>query len=279
MAFPMKGASLAALLSCWSTHSLGFTSRRSLPPQGGLSEPCDCLSWKGVYSRGGAKCGQGHEFLHWLQVEKYPVWAARLIQTQETCFDFFHRIEDNYCVNMVRTNEPDEAYSGQWCWVSKDCPVGEEPPVGKEWGRTDVKMKNCTPGQDPMLRDFSPQELKEWAEENELNFAFAAKMAWLTEREVRWQQAESFYMSEESDHKKMALNKPGLSKFQLSAATGRKLRWIKKTNTPHVIDAQSDNSTMAVVKGSEVYVIKPEKEVRDQPNTKNSWNCGANCQF
>jgi len=151
----------------------------------------------------------------------YPLYVgdSDSFQWRMICEKFFHRMDNNYCVNTQLSEYGTKGFAGeQWCVVSKDCqelnggkPIANKKtfyygPVDRKrdpvgflgllqhfgWYRRfwnwlipkreilrDVSWKLCTKGKDSFLRDLEPMQLLERAESMGSVVGFVTKMAWL----------------------------------------------------------------------------------------------------
>jgi len=224
--------------------------------------PCECLNWAVVYKKKGAICGQGHELSFQITTGTTP-WLAKIMHGEDVCHNFFHRINDNSCMNVVMANDPDKWYSGQWCYVSKECPQAQ--PTN---GSSLVAAKLCTPGVDPMLRDRSPEELHRWANGNNLDMGLVVRMAYPVESEAKWPLVKA-YFGQESDVASKAVNASVLAKLKALQESGR----------PIVLDSHNRHLPYAVVTGSKAFLLEKDavNMVSGQPFTFTSWKCVKGC--
>jgi len=146
------------------------------------TDPCACLEWQEVYSTFLAHCGDGYEYFPAIQ-KGVPKEAAPKYLEQSFCKDFFQKLDDNECVNMVHDNTQNMWYSGKtWCWVPKGCPMVSEEAYDY---RVHAKVKFCSPG-DLALGHFLPSELEAYSQDHDLDIGLLSKFAYPVEHSFRW---------------------------------------------------------------------------------------------
>jgi hypothetical protein len=132
--------------------------------------PCECLKWKDVYSNNsafGGNCGYtGRE----LSFADYP-WLTKMGEGSKYCTNFFHVIEDNFCVNW---NFDSQKHIGlQWCYVSSQCTtLGNGTRVN-----ANLAYKSCT-SEDQKLAAKKPPELAQIAKKDNVALGLLAKWAY-----------------------------------------------------------------------------------------------------
>lgn len=189
-------------------------------------DPCECLNWKDLYAPvvkfpdtppdqwPRLVCGEAREFFTDGMPDISQVYYAPAFMGfsyHEFCASFFHRMDNNYCVNTQMseygTIGPD---AGQWCVVSNECTnlnggrrisdkqsfyhgpsmlnfmksmdawrnfwdsIYPKKPIPR-----DVSYKWCTKGKDKMLRDMDPMDLVELAKSQDSVIGYVTKMAYL----------------------------------------------------------------------------------------------------
>lgn len=261
MAIKLTGAFLALISSPANALTTHTAVHRDVEDDR-ASPACECLGWKAVYERNGAWCGQGHEFSTFVANEGLEIWLAKLAESQETCLDFFLRIEDPVCVNILRMNLPGEWYGGQWCYVDEACETAD--PAN---GTAQVKVKTCKPGRDRMLRDMTPDELQDFAEENDLDYGFTAKMAYPVETEATWQKSKQYFNLVR-----------GKSRAQMNHTIANRVQRFQGLKEPIVLSNEDDESDIALMHGSKVIEIKQASDFNKyQPYTKTTAECVHGC--
>jgi len=225
-------------------------------------DPCECLNWEQVYKRNGAKCGDGHELSFVLRTGMVD-WLARLMYNVEFCYNFFMRIDDNPCVNMVMDNQPGEWYNNQWCYVSKECPTSTHLNTSSL-----LNAKICEPGRDKMLRDQTPFELREMAKEHDLSIGLLMKMAYPVEGEARWPSVEALFR-----------NDSAVALASVNASALARLRYLQSTGAGYVLDSDKGRAPFGVIKGGKTYLIEKDEVNRQEthPWTHTNFKCLSNC--
>lgn len=192
-------------------------------------DPCECLKWKDLYKPvpwpnntdtwPRLVCG---EALEWMGMSGEPDGTSDLalafyaptwmgFQYHEFCDSFYHRMDNNYCVNtgMFEYGETGRRAS-QWCVVSSECtelnggqrisdkttfyhgPALLSSMIQYPWWRNfwdsvvpkkrvprDVSWKLCTKEKDNMLRYKDPLEVMELAKSMDSVIGYVTKMAYM----------------------------------------------------------------------------------------------------
>mmetsp|Transcript_40993 Transcript_40993/g.124208 ORF Transcript_40993/g.124208 Transcript_40993/m.124208 type:complete len:175 (-) Transcript_40993:7-531(-) len=172
-------------------------------------------------------------------------------------------MDDSICINFLFGNEPEAWYSGQWCYVSDGC--AEASPANRT---ASVRIKTCQPGRDAMLREKTPVELHEWARKHGLEFGLTVKTAYPVEQQLTWPAASAAFGQD-----------PGAAARPLDAAQAAKLRAIRNSGRPVVLDSEDEHPPYAVVWGSAAYLLEPAREQPQpgRPFTYTSWSCVHGC--
>lgn len=192
-------------------------------PGRALSEdPCECLNWKQVYDSKRAVCGEALELYEKIKpamnltlMQATFIWKhLGVFDYYEYCKSFFHRMDNNYCVNVAMVEYGTEDFHGQqWCYVSDECQAlngGQRvsqkesyfflghviawlpnaisyPVMGfaekylhtPEPVRRDLSWKICSKGSDKRLRDMPPLEVLELAKSMDSIIGMVSKIAYL----------------------------------------------------------------------------------------------------
>eukprot|EP00408_Alexandrium_pacificum_P011218 CAMPEP_0171232696 /NCGR_PEP_ID=MMETSP0790-20130122/40539_1 /TAXON_ID=2925 /ORGANISM="Alexandrium catenella, Strain OF101" /LENGTH=216 /DNA_ID=CAMNT_0011698935 /DNA_START=75 /DNA_END=722 /DNA_ORIENTATION=+ len=152
-------------------------------------DPCACRNWKKAYAEGAVRCGQTNEYFHNTHVHSLTpsqLEEANQFFGLQFCTAFFEAMNDNACVNMDMEKAP--GVSGQWCYVDAAC----ADLTGGAKVNDKVSWKNCTEGEDKMLKDLSPPELVKFAEANGLELGLTNKMAYPV-APYRWRYISAFW--------------------------------------------------------------------------------------
>jgi len=266
-----------------------------LPAAGALrarrdGDDCECLSWAGVFTRHGALCGDGHEFSF---VYKFgtPSWLAHTLFYHEICREFYHKLDDNSCMNKLLDNE---WYNDQWCYVAKECP--DAVPTN---GSTIIGMKTCKPGVDSFMRDKTPEELHELAKEFGLSMGILVKEAYQTESRVaNWSMIEPLYHDDATISlaqfnesassliqgntaaiKRSSGDFSELAKSRVDADALSKLRELQASGQAFVLDSNNGRAPFAIIKGQRAFVLEkdPDNYREGFPSTYTKFRCIRNC--
>eukprot|EP00747_Dinoflagellata_sp_TGD_P035528 gnl/TRDRNA2_/TRDRNA2_137925_c0_seq2.p1 gnl/TRDRNA2_/TRDRNA2_137925_c0~~gnl/TRDRNA2_/TRDRNA2_137925_c0_seq2.p1 ORF type:complete len:542 (+),score=60.64 gnl/TRDRNA2_/TRDRNA2_137925_c0_seq2:65-1690(+) len=137
---------------------------------------CSCQNWKQAYESGRATCGKAAEFYatrHTANPLPHELAEEYSIHGREICTNFFHQLDNNFCVNVNRGDN-----KGQWCYVSPRCgqlhggaPVSNDRFIEFSW-------KICTQGQDVTLSTMSPRQLANMAEQLDVDLGLLHKMSY-----------------------------------------------------------------------------------------------------
>jgi len=191
----------------------------------GAKDPCECLKWKDLYAPvpqvtepipttwPRLVCGEALETMTLGAPDMPSAFFAPLFMGfsyHEFCASFYHRMDNNYCVNTGMVEYGTTGHAGaQWCVVSSECRElnGGRPVASKksfyygpqvlsfmrsfDWWRNffntitpkadiprDVSWKLCTKGKDKMLRDLEPMEVMELAKRQDSVIGYVTKMAY-----------------------------------------------------------------------------------------------------
>jgi len=128
-------------------------------------------------------CGEFAELRHLIrprldlslqEIAYLPHIPALAAYYREKCTDFLHRLDDNFCINV-----DGHAYSGwlgptpvldvsAWCYVSSECQdlnggrrIGDKHSDTGQVIKRGVSAKICTAGQDVLMREKTPEELRD----------------------------------------------------------------------------------------------------------------------
>jgi len=157
----------------------------------GCTNPCECLEWKSVYSGHFATCGKGFEFMPGTSKGLELTVAEKYLKTG-FCTEFFMRLADNECVNVVHNLEKGHWWSEKsWCWVAEGCPLASEisPSVN-----THAKVKFCD-DTDLTLAHFSMEGLIEYAKTEDMDFGLTVKLAFGVSHQLKWGSFKATYLS------------------------------------------------------------------------------------
>jgi len=195
---------------------------------------------------------------------------AKLMLGQEFCDNFYKRIDDSFCVNLVHGNTPDW-YGGQWCYVSSRC-----PSAGSANGTTPLRVKLCTPGQDRLLRDKSPQELRRWAMEQDFDVGLLVKMAYPVDKQSKWPVVQKAFNGTLAPGEGMGL----LAADAATASIAQKLQGLLDARKPVVLDSNDGLPPFAVVDRSTSYEITLDLPHADMkhPSSITQWRCVQGCK-
>lgn len=225
-------------------------------------DACACLNWRETYSSRKASCGQGHEF-YMATKHGLPLKMAKKSMELWFCKFFYERLDDNACTNLDHANEPQKWSSGQWCYVSKQCKSAA--PTN---GTSKVRVKLCQQGQDKMLRDLAPAQLRAYALEHDVDTGLLAQRAYPVEKAATWNRAKALYGQQ--------LDKGIVG---LSIRAKARMQSIKDSGKPLVIDSGDDHPPFAVVAGPSAYMVESNMEhVQEKhPSSVTSWRCLQGC--
>jgi len=254
MRLTSTSASLAAAFACTTALSTGLRTKKE--------DNCECLNWYNVYKRLGAKCGDGHE-LSFAYKQGFVPWLAHLMYHREFCYDFYQRIDDNACMNILMTNEPGQWYNNQWCYVPKECP--QATPVNSS---NIVGAKICEPGKDKLMRDYTPEQLTDMAKEFNLNIGHVMKMAYPTEWEARWPNVQALYR-----------NDSAIALAAVNQSVVSRLHYLQSTGAGYVLDSDNQRAPFAVIRGGKTYMVEKDEAnyMEGHPWTFTKWKCISNC--
>jgi len=162
----------------------------------GCTDPCECMKWTDVYApiEGSplAACGDGMELMAG-ESKGLPAFLAHKYLDKGFCKEFFMKLDDNECVNVVHDTAPGHWWSGhEWCWVSVACPLASEisPSVDIH-----AKVKFCGET-DLALSHFSMEGLIDYAETEDIDLGLAVKMAFGVSHQLEWGHFQATFMSE-----------------------------------------------------------------------------------
>mmetsp|Transcript_55406 Transcript_55406/g.155904 ORF Transcript_55406/g.155904 Transcript_55406/m.155904 type:complete len:305 (+) Transcript_55406:86-1000(+) len=189
-------------------------------------DPCECLNWKSLYapvvkwpdplpdSWPRLLCGEAREVFRDggsdISMQYYAPFTMGF-SYHEFCAAFYHKMDNNYCVNTQMSEYGTTGFDGaQWCVVSSECQElngGMRIPDKKTfyhgpggvlgflkqfaswrefWNARvtqktiprDVSYKLCTKGKDKYLHDLNPEELLELVGRMDAVAGFVTKMAY-----------------------------------------------------------------------------------------------------
>mmetsp|Transcript_65700 Transcript_65700/g.186476 ORF Transcript_65700/g.186476 Transcript_65700/m.186476 type:complete len:341 (-) Transcript_65700:194-1216(-) len=229
---------------------------------------CDCLNWQAVYERGLATCGMGRELAGPMYAANgtVPSDSVRLMQHEVYCSGFFMRLRENFCVNVLGSTDPLYMYR-MWCYVSSECSSGMETI-----GKTQVKWKTCDLGLDSSLAEMEPEELHDWAYDNNLDMALAVKLAYPVERGAMWPEMKRLFM-----------HQAGLGLYHTDEDLSKQkvdiVRRLMDNDDPFVLDSPSGYPPYVVMKGETGWLIEsdPDNAIWREPNTYTNWTCIVGC--
>jgi len=220
-------------------------------------DPCKCRTWNQRYEHETIACGQGSEFYHGSPAAPEIYKDTTPEQQNSTCENFFKKIDTNICVNYNLGRD-----QGTWCYVALTC--SKLNGGGVFLGQ--ANWKRCAKGRnpDPMLRDFPPEGLRDYARE---------KNIWLPTL-VRYA-----YPGQRADYGLVATRdefKDGVpDKVRAALAT------IGDPTAPVWVDTQaSGDLPMMIVFGNtvwEVYRQETKYQHVDRPGTWAALRCFSGC--
>lgn len=122
------------------------------------SVDCKCLNWKETYESGYVTCGNGLELVNLGHIlgpsseQLLPFFGHRL------CTDFFHRLNNNYCVSSWQ--EGGARNHRSWCYVSAKCGLADDASKVQNHA---VGQKSCDANEDTSLHNLAAWKLRELA--------------------------------------------------------------------------------------------------------------------
>jgi len=157
----------------------------------GCTNPCECLQWSTVYTTGLATCGTAWEYMPGTS-RGLPIKTAEKYLKQGICTEFFERLKDNECVNIVHDLEKGHWWSEQsWCWVDKGCELTSQvsPTIGMN-----AKVKFCD-DTDLTLAHFSMEGLIGYAKTEDMDLGLTLKLAFGVSHELKWGHFKATYLT------------------------------------------------------------------------------------
>lgn len=165
---------------------------RALSLQARFEDPCACQKWKDVYNSSAAQCGDGYEYFAATQKGLTLQLATRYLKSG-FCDEFFQKLDDDACVNLVHGNKAGMWYSGKtWCWVDGRCSIASEVAYNAE---VHAKVKFCG-SDDAMLGQLLPSDLVNYAKTHDLDLGLCSKMAYPVEGGIKWDDFKEKVMDE-----------------------------------------------------------------------------------
>lgn len=133
--------------------------------EGSDAKGCGCLKWEHVYTKLGAKCGDGRE-LPLTSTDEQNKSAI----FQKFCMGFYNKLYGAFCPNIYFETQRTE----QWCYVSAECEVlnGGGAAGGLKW-------KVCT-AKDALMRAKTPQQLMKLIKGQNKDAGLVLKLAFPT---------------------------------------------------------------------------------------------------
>lgn len=135
---------------------------------------CSCKNWKSEYKHERASCGKGKEY--YPPEDNAPaMYRTDSEKTQnDLCTQMFHRLDSKHCVNVNAGKD-----NGTWCYTDPNCNElngGKRVPGQLSW-------KNCKRDQsgrpaDPRLRDFKPEELEDYAKQQDIELGGLVRLSY-----------------------------------------------------------------------------------------------------
>lgn len=227
-------------------------------------DPCKCLNWKEVFNSGKAKCGMGME--HFRQ-EDMNLAHRRLISNKWNdglCDMLYSSLNSTSCANANMGER-----EGQWCYVKSGCGKLNQgwriPGNDKKWS---MSVKLCTEGQDTMLKDMMPPQMKLFATKNQVDVGMLMKMAYPTVVGHKWDDVKKFWST----------NRDEMEIFPRARAEE-----IALTGAP-VIWGSKKGNVFGVTQGKTAYKIEPTLKALFTLDTKevgdklSRMTCVRNCQ-
>jgi len=219
------------------------------------ADACQCLSWKDVYANHGLECGAGQEL----------IWAGGMTSKpslgEEFCTRFYEKLSGNFCTQLYFSKQRTE----QWCYVSSACTA-----LNGGGAAGVLKWKQCTPGQDTMLGEMTPEEVHKVAEAENKDPGLVLKMSYpLYEQGLRWPQVRKCIDGDAS----------------ADCAT---LKEIRATGKPMIFDSLDGHPPFGVVNGSlaieshftpwfYLTMIKNSNDLWESPWKMNDYTCVDGC--
>lgn len=216
------------------------------------ADDCKCLNWKDVYLEDRTTCGEGMELLMF-GLQRIPsrwhvleVRRALGLSDVQFCVGFFHRMDDNRCVKPIVTAYGETRwFNGTWCYVNSNCPDLNGGHRIADPSRN-VSVKFCTAGRDKRLSDLDPMALMDLGKQMHAVIGQVVKLSY------------------------PRLDLPGGTawpSYRRALLTGddgampELLRQARRGETPIVIDASSEGSSLRIVAGDKVYALEGRCEV------------------
>jgi len=227
-------------------------------------EACVCKNWKQTYGNG-TSCGAGQEFF--FKTGKSKPDAAKLDEAKQAlglqiCAGFYEKLDHNRCVNLNVGSD-----QGQWCYVDAAC---GNLNFGGRLPNSALAWKGCTAGQDPSLRDLSPEDIGEAARGADIELGLFHKMAYPLSKawqNKRFPEVQAFWGVGDA---------PADS---LPAWVQKDMKKIADTQRPYSFDNALDEHTPhTIVVGMKVYTVEdsPTKD-ESHPGTWETLRCIKGC--
>merc|ERR1719382_2106919 len=90
-----------------------------------------------------------------------------------------------------------EQGTDQWCYVSSECDLASTGAVGLPVKGATASWKKCSPGQDRLLGEMTPDELNKVRGDENLNLGLLTKMAYPIWAKTKWPEVKGFFLAPE----------------------------------------------------------------------------------
>lgn len=227
---------------------------------------CPCLNWRDLYRHQNVTCGQSYELStfgigpvkggfskQWRDAPKevFHAW----------CTEFFHKINDNYCVKFGI-----DAQELAWCYTSPLC-SGLGNTVEKVDG-ADLQFRLCSASAgDTLLRDLQPEQLNKLAAKDKLDLGLVGHFAYPSFSPEKWSSAYMFWAKNTPEERANAIPDANLR---------ARLQAVMDSKKPHLFEAEDTSGGGAIVIGTRVYSYMPKLEGLDGDGGA-EYLCMKNC--
>jgi len=241
-------------------------------------DTCTCKNFKQTYSEG-VPCGAANEYMFDSGEStlskprdraKYEAkWGQML------CTEFFERLDTNRCVSSNMGSD-----MGTWCFVDPACKtlnMGGRVPEGN------VAWKRCRAGQDPQLRDLSPEDLLQLSRDQDLWFAVLHKMSYPGNRAGEsggdlWKNVkESFGISVETGVWSRGYSPRG----GMGGTIAARIRKAKAVPSPYFFDTNGNGTVPQVIvdnrDGYKVWLVEGDRVPGTSPGSWSRMRCIGAC--
>jgi hypothetical protein len=187
------------------------------------------------------------------------------------CDDFFHKLEEDACVNVAFDDTPGTWFASKtWCYTAPDCPQASAlaNPISVH-----AKVKICEHG-DKMFGHYTPLYLQTLAHDEHKDLGLLVKMAYPVDHRQSWDAFKantmpSFCAVIVSNHLNKKTAKSKKSDMEVNQQVATVLDAIKKS-TMHamVFTNMGHDESFGVVSIHMVWEITTNEEVGDEPNSE-----------